>query len=158
MHAIALFTGVFAAAAAAVPANRVQTRATTENIDIEDMYIRKYSHSNGTTSVSAVGFTLSGDENTDLDCQQMNPDFPIPSTVQTCGDSKYRFSLHPGQSNEYEFSLRIYHELGPAVGRWAQGNVPTYCRAGGNGPGDFLCSQVSPTTIVITSDPPPINP
>ncbi|KAH7310659.1 hypothetical protein B0I35DRAFT_412139 [Stachybotrys elegans] len=157
MHALALATSIFAAAAAAVPTNNLQAR-DTENIDVADLFIRKYSHSNGTTTVSAVGFKLTGDENSDLDCFQENPVFPAPNSVAICGDSKYRFSLHPGESEEYEFSLRIYHELGTAFGRWGQGNVPTYCRAGGLGGGDFVCTQVNPTTIVITSGGPPINP
>lgn len=36
-----------------------------------------------------------------------------------------------------------------SAGKWGQGTVPTYCRAGGNGPNDFVCHQVSEVTIVI---------
>lgn len=39
----------------------------------------------------------------------------------------------------------------PSFGFYGEGNVPTYCRAGGNGPQDFVCTQVNPTTIVISA-------
>lgn len=38
-----------------------------------------------------------------------------------------------------------------SVGFYGQGNMPTICRAGGNGPLDYVCQQVSPVTIVIDS-------
>ena len=37
----------------------------------------------------------------------------------------------------------------PSFGYYGEGNVPTYCHAGGNGPYDYVCDQVSATTIVI---------
>lgn len=43
-----------------------------------------------------------------------------------------------------------------SFGYWGEGDVFTYCHAGGLG--DLLCNQVNPTTIVIDSTPPPVNP
>jgi hypothetical protein len=63
---------------------------------------------NGT--VRNMSFKLTGRNATDLLCAKTDPDFP--SAVITCGDSKYRFALYPGK--EFEYSLRLYHELGLA--------------------------------------------
>ncbi|KAG9255657.1 uncharacterized protein F5Z01DRAFT_550652 [Emericellopsis atlantica] len=119
-----------------------------ENVDIADFTVRKEQAAgqDTPTAINSVSFKLSGDDATDLACSASNPDFP--SEVITCGDSKYRFVLQPG-SDDAEFGLTLYHELGPAVGFWGEGNVPTYCRAGGNGPDDFVCQQVAATTFVI---------
>ncbi|EOD43152.1 putative major allergen alt [Neofusicoccum parvum UCRNP2] len=139
---IAAATAVFGAIAAAAPAPQ-STGApdpnTYENIDISDFTVRK------NDGIQAVFFKLSGKNATDLDCSASNPGFP--SDVITCGETKYRFALYPGSTTE--FGLRLYHELGLAVGFYGEGDIPTYCHAGGNGPDDFVCSQVNPTTIVI---------
>ncbi|WYZ39561.1 hypothetical protein EsH8_III_001475 [Colletotrichum jinshuiense] len=119
----------------------------SENIDIADLSVRK--HENGT--VTNVSFTLSGNNATDLPCQGATG---IPSDVITCSESSYSFTIRAG--SETEFSLRIYHALGLAFGYWGEGDVPTYCHAGGLG--DLLCNQVYPTTIVIDSTPPPVIP
>ena len=51
-----------------------------------------------------------------------------------------------------DFGLALYHQTGQASGKYAIGAAPpTYCHAGGNGPEDFVCSQVSQFTFVITS-------
>jgi hypothetical protein len=69
--------------------------------------------------------------------------------VQACGDSKYRFGLIEG--NEVpEVGVRLYKELGTAVGFTGEGPIPTYCHAGGDGPQDFVCSQVAFVTIVVS--------
>ncbi|KAI9151369.1 Effector protein PevD1 [Paramyrothecium foliicola] len=160
MHGLTIATGLFAAFAAAAPANVARQEETrpSENINIKDFLVRKYNEPNGTVTINVVDFKLSGDDATDLSCTAQSPEWPIPSEVVTCGDSKYRFSLQPGSEEGEEFSLRVYHELGLAVGYWGQGDVPTYCRAGGNGAGDFVCTQVAETTIVIDNTPPPVNP
>lgn len=144
MQFIPASAALFAAIAAAAP-TPVQESATlttrqyaSENIDINDFFVRK---NNG---IQAVSFKLSGDDAKDLECSGSNPK---PTDVITCGDSKYRFVIKPGQVEE--FGLTIYHELGPAFGFYGEGDVPTYCHAGGNGPDDFVCQQVAFTTIVI---------
>ena len=160
MRASTVATGLFATLAAAAPASNVarQEGVSYENIEIKDFLVRKYNQDNGTVTINVVDFKLSGDDATDLGCTAQNPSWPEATEVYTCGESKYRFSLQAGPEGGEEFSLRIYHELGPAVGFWNQGPVPTYCRAGGNGAGDYVCTQVAPVTIVINGNPPPINP
>jgi hypothetical protein len=44
----------------------------------------------------------------------------------------------------------LYKELGTAVGFTGEGPIPTYCHAGGDGPQDFVCSQVAFVTIVVS--------
>ncbi|KAJ8110291.1 hypothetical protein OPT61_g6833 [Boeremia exigua] len=107
--------------------------STYENVDITGLYIRK---NNG---IQNAGFKLTGDNATDLACE-IGPVAELPSEVVTCGDSKYRFGLTKGESSE--FGLAVYHETGLASGKYLIGDVPTYCRAGGNGPDDFVCNQV----------------
>ncbi|KAL1638573.1 Effector protein PevD1 [Diplodia intermedia] len=126
-------------AAPTAPSTGAPDPASYENIDIADLTVRK------NDGVRSVSFKLSGDDAADLDCSASDPG--LPSDVITCGGSKYRFALYSG--GESEFALRIYHELGLAAGFYGEGEVPTYCHAGGNGPDDFVCSQVVPTTIVI---------
>ncbi|KAI8240979.1 hypothetical protein K4K55_013032 [Colletotrichum sp. SAR 10_96] len=147
---LATVAALFGASALAAPAPQTTDAPTpSENIVINDFSVRK--QVNGT--LSYVSFTLSGDDATDLACSGANP--ALPSEVITCGESKYRFTLRTGA--ESEFALRIYHELGLAVGFWGEGDVPAYCHAGGLG--DLLCNQVNaPATIVIDNTPPPVNP
>ncbi|OAQ93996.1 hypothetical protein VFPFJ_00104 [Purpureocillium lilacinum] len=153
MHALALVTASLATLAGAVPTSESKP---SENIAISNFTVRKDSSPSG-TKINVVDFKLSGKDASNLSCTAQSPDFPTPKEVTTCGDSKYRFSLHAGKDGN-EFSLRIYHELGLAVGYRGQGNVPTYCHAGGNGPTDFVCTQVAPVDIVIDNTPPPIDP
>ncbi|GKT42767.1 effector protein PevD1 [Colletotrichum spaethianum] len=138
---LATVAALFGASAIAVPTPQADPN-TYENIDIADLSVRK--QENGT--VTSVSFSLSGKNATGLACQGATS---VPSEVITCGDSKYRFSIQPGVTTE--FALRIYHELGLAVGFYGEGDVFTYCHAGGLG--DELCNQLYPTTIVIDANP-----
>ncbi|KAK1997452.1 hypothetical protein LX36DRAFT_555494, partial [Colletotrichum falcatum] len=142
---LATVAALFGASAIAAPAPQASGLAY-ENIDISDLSVRR--QENGT--VTSVNFLLSGNDAKDLVCDAATG---VPSDVITCGDSKYRFTIRKGSETDY--ALRIYHELGPAVGYWGQGDVATYCHAGGLG--DLLCNQINPTTIVINSNPPPVN-
>lgn len=137
------FTIASALMATALAAPSVAPRGTTENIDISDLFVRKTGN-----DIVAFDFKLSGDDAKNLTCST-GAIAELPSETTTCGDSKYRFVLTKG--DQTEFSLTIYHELGPAFGRWAAKDIVTYCRAGGNGPDDFICGQVNKDTIVISS-------
>ncbi|KAK2595460.1 hypothetical protein QQS21_006800 [Conoideocrella luteorostrata] len=153
MKAASAILYALAAAVSAAPASEPKP---SENIEISTLYVRKYV-TGDSKRIDSVSFKLKGRDADGLDCAVSNPDFPTPNKVTTCGESKYRFTLHPGTDGS-EFSLRIYHELGTAVGFFGQGNAPLYCHAGGNGAGDYVCAQVAPLTIVINNDPPPVNP
>jgi hypothetical protein len=158
MHAFTLATGFLAALASAAPAATSARQDSGEDITITNFLVRKYNQDNGTKTINVVDFKLSGDDATDLSCSASNPEFPNPNNVNTCSDSKYSFSLHPGLTDDVEFSLRVYHELGTAFGYWGYSDVPTVCRAGGNGAGDYVCTRSGETSIRISSSPPPINP
>ncbi|KAM0323672.1 hypothetical protein ACHAQA_008607 [Verticillium albo-atrum] len=143
----ALFGASALAAPAPSPSDGPRDPNTYENIDIADFNVRK--GEDGT--IKYVNFKLSGNDADGLACEAENPG--LPSEVITCGESKYRFALYPGE--EFEFALRLYHELGLAFGFYGTGEVFTYCRAGGLG--DFICQQQNPTTIVIDNGPPPVE-
>ncbi|KAF1942181.1 hypothetical protein EJ02DRAFT_324048, partial [Clathrospora elynae] len=113
-----------------------------ENIDISDFNLRR----DGKT-VNTVDFKLSGNDAKNISCSTSNP--AIPSAVITCGTSKYRFSLTTGPNHISEYGLVIYHETGVSAGKMGAGDVPTYCRAGGDGLNDQICQQVTFDTIVI---------
>jgi hypothetical protein len=137
------FTVASALMATALAAPALNTRATTENIDITDLFVRKTGN-----DIVAFDFKLTGDDAKDLTCS--TGAIPsLPSETTTCGDSDYRFVLTKGK--ETEFSLSIYHQTGVASGRYNAADIVTYCRAGGNGPDDFICGQVNQVTIVISS-------
>lgn len=112
-----------------------------ENVDISGLTIRK--NDNGIQNAS---FKLSGQDGTDIPCE-IGAVPSLPSEVVTCGTSDYRFGLTKGKSTE--FGLAIYHETGASAGKYAIGDAPTYCRAGGDGPDDFVCQQTGALTIVI---------
>ncbi|KAK1978090.1 hypothetical protein LZ30DRAFT_691688 [Colletotrichum cereale] len=139
---LATVAALFGASALAAPTPQEGGVSPSETIDISNLSVRK--QVNGT--VTNVNFRLSGDAAQNLLCEGA---VGVPSNVTSCGESKYRFSIQKG--NETDYSLRIYHELGTAYGFWGQGDVFTYCHAGGLG--DLLCNQVYPTSIVISSDP-----
>lgn len=167
----AILSTALAALASAVPTSQPRP---SESIAISKLIVRKYV-TGADVRIDVVDFRLAGDDAAELGCTTMRPAFPVPTEAATCGTSKYRFSLHPG-SDGAEFSLRVYHELGTAfvppspglstlhadaaarVGFWGQANLPTVCRAGGAGPGDYVCEQVAPLTIVIDNTPPPVEP
>lgn len=111
-----------------------------ENIDISEFYLRK------NDGIQNAGFKLAGNNVTDITCE-IGAVPSLPSEVVTCGTSDYRFGLTKGESSE--FGLAIYHQTSPFAGKYAIGDVPTYCHAGGDGPDDFVCSQVNALTIVI---------
>lgn len=112
-----------------------------ENININEFYLRK------NDGIQNAGFKLSGNNVTDIACE-IGAVPSLPSEVVTCGTSNYRFGLTKGESTDY--GLAIYHQTSPFAGKYSVGDVPTYCHAGGNGPNDFVCSQVNALTIVIT--------
>lgn len=148
MKSFTAATALFAGLAAALP--QAPSPDTYENIDITDFTVRKTQAANQSEpeSIQAIYFKLSGDDAKDLVCESSDPAYP--TEVITCGDSKYRFALAPAKGDDgYEFELSLYHELGLAVGFYGVGNAPTYCRAGGNGPNDFVCTQVNEWTVVI---------
>ncbi|KAG9189691.1 hypothetical protein G6011_06559 [Alternaria panax] len=118
---------------------------TYENIDFSDYTLRK---NNGT--IESVSFKLTGKDATDIECSG-GPYPVLPAEVETCGDSKYRFGMYKPENSTDSFGIRVYHELGLAFGFWGEGEVPTYCHAGGNGINDFVCQQTSPYTLVITA-------
>jgi hypothetical protein len=136
---------------------------TYENIDFTDYTLRK---NNGT--IESVSFKLTGKNATDLECSG-GPYPVLPSEVETCGDSKYRFGMYQPENSTDTFAIRVYHELGTAYvsrastfinnkltnfnsfGFWGEGEVPTYCHAGGNGINDFVCQQTNAYTMVITA-------
>ncbi|RYP75030.1 hypothetical protein DL771_002678 [Monosporascus sp. 5C6A] len=117
---------------------------TYENIDISDLSVWK----DESGKVTSAYFGLTGRDATDLSCEVRNVE-KLPTEVITCGDSMYRFALDKGESTE--FSLRIYHDLGGSAGFYGQGDVFTYCHAGGLN--RMICAQQFPTTIVIDSRP-----
>lgn len=144
MHFVSVAATFFAGLAAAVPAPQstgAPDPATYENIDIAEFTVRE----NADGSLMATSFLLSGEAAANLTCSASDPS--LPSEVYICGDSKYRFALVPG--SEYKYGLRIYHELGTAVGFYGEGDVFTYCHAGGLD--TMTCNQIYPTTIVIDS-------
>jgi hypothetical protein len=114
--------------------------ASYENIDISDFFLRK------NPGIQSAGFKLTGNNGT-VACS-IGAVESLPSAVEACGDSKYRFGLIESTDGS-EIGLRLYREIGPAVGLTGEGNVPAYCHAGGNGVDDMACAQIGYVTIVI---------
>ncbi|KAG6031508.1 hypothetical protein E4U41_007542 [Claviceps citrina] len=162
MKASTILSVAAATLVSAAPAPERDPNATVyENINISDFYVRKTTdgpQSHNYPVIEMVSFRLSGDNATDIVCEGNKPEYPNPKSVFSCANSYYSFSLHPGVSAGYEFSLQIYHALGAAFGLQGRGNVPTACHAGGNGANDFVCSQLNALTIGINNSPPPVNP
>ncbi|KAI1800303.1 hypothetical protein F4811DRAFT_556970 [Daldinia bambusicola] len=139
----------FGATAMATPQD---AKLESEDVSITDFYVHK-AGANGATAgtVDGVSFKLSGKDAKDLSCSAGAKEVTngLPTDVITCGDSKYRFAVLAG-SDASTFTLRVYHELGTAVGFSGHGDVPTYCHSGGLD--TMVCSQVqSPVTIHIDS-------
>jgi hypothetical protein len=138
---------VFAAAALAAPAPVPQDNvpARTETVDITKFFLRKNTEKG---TIDSVDFLLSGDEATDIQCAISNP--TLPSETTTCGDSPYSFVLTAPKDDSSEVTLALYHQTGQASGLWTDGPAPaTYCHAGGNGAGDFVCQQIEAKTTYV---------
>lgn len=146
---------LFAAAALAAPAPQTTDcpnpahcggsppdPSTYENLDVSDFSLRK------NPGIQSASFTLSGNNGT-VQCE-IGAVESLPSDVKACGDSKYRFGLIKPTGQGAEVGLRLYHETSSFAGLIGEGDVPTYCHAGGNGVDDFICAQVSALTIVAT--------
>ncbi|KAH7313137.1 hypothetical protein BKA65DRAFT_153898 [Rhexocercosporidium sp. MPI-PUGE-AT-0058] len=85
----------------------------------------------------------------DVTCEGSAPAIDNYSVV-VCGDSAYRFAIN-GTNSVY--TMRVYKELGPGVGFYGESDVlPVYCRAGGNGINDRVCTQVGDAEFIIDSD------
>ncbi|KAI1777268.1 hypothetical protein F4818DRAFT_342997 [Hypoxylon cercidicola] len=154
MRFTAIATLLFGAGALAAPsprhAARQDTDPTSEDVSITSFTVHK-SGANGTSPgvVDGVGFLLSGEDAADLPCSAAADAFAggVPTDVIACGGSEYRFALLAGPA-EATWTLRIYHELGPTVGFYGSGDVPTYCHTGGLD--TQVCPQVqTPVTIHI---------
>ncbi|KAL7622571.1 hypothetical protein AAE478_008078 [Parahypoxylon ruwenzoriense] len=146
------FTTVFALFGASALTMAQDQGLRTEDVTITDFSVHK-AGANGASAgtVDGVSFKLSGDDATNLSCSASADQVTngLPTGVITCGDSKYRFDLLEGPDAS-TFTMRVYHELGTAVGFYGEGNVPTYCHSGGLD--NVVCSQVnSPMTINIRS-------
>lgn len=145
MQFLTIASALFAAALAAPAPQSTDSSASPsrsyENIDISSFYLRK------NPSIQNAGFKLSGNNATNLACE-IGAVAKLPSEVVTCGTSDYRFGLVQGKDTEY--GLAIYHQTSAFAGKYSIGDVPTYCRAGGDGPDDFVCEQANALTIGIT--------
>ncbi|KAI1371064.1 hypothetical protein F4677DRAFT_322032 [Hypoxylon crocopeplum] len=149
-----LFSASALAAPAAHSARQDNGDPMSEDVTITEFYVHK-AGANGTSSgtVDGVSFHLSGENATDLICDATADVVTsgVPTDVITCGDSKYRFALLAGPEAA-TWTLRVYHELGLAVGFYGAGDVPTYCHSGGLD--NQVCVQVqTPVTIHIDSLP-----
>ena len=120
-------TTLFAAAALAAPAPQTTDcpnpahcggsppdPSTYENIDISDFYLRK------NPGIQNAGFTLSGNNGT-AKCEIGAVD-SLPSEVQICGDSPYRFGLFEADdADQGVVGVRLYHQTGQASGKTGEG-------------------------------------
>ncbi|KAI2772758.1 hypothetical protein F4815DRAFT_416779 [Daldinia loculata] len=135
-------------------ANAMAQDLKSEDVSIADFYVHKAGAS-GTSAgtVDGVSFKLTGHDAKDLSCLATASQITsgVPTSVITCGDSKYRFALldSPDAST---FTLQVFHELGTAYGFSGRGNIGTYCHSGGLD--NVVCSQTqTPATIHIDSLP-----
>ncbi|KAF2089469.1 hypothetical protein K490DRAFT_63604 [Saccharata proteae CBS 121410] len=112
----------FAGAAAAL---------TTEQVKVSDISIRD------NDGIQAASFKLNGT----IDCSLDKP------KSGSCSNKKYNFGINGTDS---DYTLSLYHELGLAAGIWGHAKAPVVCRAGGNGPDDFVCSQVDDLTMKLS--------
>jgi hypothetical protein len=148
--AASLFAAALAAPAAQTPdcPNPAHCGAPStgpyENVDITDYFLRK----NG-SDITSVDFKLSGNAGKNISCAIGAT--TLPSETITCGepDSMYRFIMTKPTDPSRDADIAIYHQTGQASGLWAEGYVPSYCHAGGDGPEDFVCNQVGFYTIVL---------
>lgn len=120
--------------------------STYENVDITDYTLRK-----NDSGIQSISFKLSGQNGTDVPCS-VSAFSGFPSPTVTCGspapDTGYRFiAIEP--KAEGDSDIAVYHQTAPFAGKWAEGSVPTYCRAGGQTADDFICTQVGAYTIVL---------
>ncbi|KAF1365783.1 hypothetical protein EJ07DRAFT_170514 [Lizonia empirigonia] len=144
MHFLTIASALFAAALAAPAPQSTGSSASSsrsyENINISSFSLRK------NPSIQNAGFKLSGNNATNLACE-IGAVPNLPSEVVICGTSDYRFGLVQG--NDTEYGLAVYHQTGAFAGMYAIADVPTHCRAGGDGPEDFVCEQANALTIRI---------
>ncbi|KAH6839645.1 hypothetical protein B0I37DRAFT_449535 [Chaetomium sp. MPI-CAGE-AT-0009] len=57
---------------------------------------------------------------------------------------KYSFNVKSISDNG-TFKITLFHQTGIAFGYWAETNIPTYCRAGGNN--SLVCSQIADVEV-----------
>ncbi|KAG6043266.1 hypothetical protein E4U17_001021 [Claviceps sp. LM77 group G4] len=142
MKASTILSLVGAALVSAAPAvDNTPRENIRELCQITDFFLQKTGE-----QITHLSFKLSGRDAQGLLCSADNIPFPDGHNGYVCGDSKYRFSLHPGTEGA-EYGLMIAHELGAAAGWWGVGNVPTNCHTAGTGINDLACGQVMNATI-----------
>ena len=138
--------------------------STYENVDIENFSLRK------NPGITNASFKLSSTNGT-AECE-IGAVEKLPSEVVSCGDSAYRFGLFEADdASQGGIGLRLYKQTSQFFGMVGEGrlsfsgiqqrnanisigSVPTYCRAGGNGPDDFVCDTVPNTYVTIVIEYP----
>jgi hypothetical protein len=138
MRTSTAITALFAACVAAAP-----TIAPAEEVVVSNFLVRKTSGVDG-TAVQVVAFDIPS-----FHCEAQNP--TLPSAATQCQDgSTYFFSLVPG-AGDAEFGLEITRYFRDGSKLFGSADVPTVCRAGGNGPTDYVCTKATPVTITISA-------
>ncbi|KAF3054911.1 hypothetical protein GL218_07635 [Daldinia childiae] len=135
-------------------ANTMAQDLKSEDITITDFSVHKAGASGASAgTVDGVSFKLTGKDAKDLSCSATASQITsgVPTSVITCGDSKYRFALLDSPDTS-TFALQVFHELGTGSGFSGLGNIGTYCHSGGLD--NMVCTQTqSPITIHIDSLP-----
>jgi len=142
-------SSLFAAAALAAPAPQASGTGK-EFVTITDFWLRKHND-----IIDSVDFKLQGDAGT-FDCL-VGETASFPSKGVSCGgpeNGKYTVILiAPKDPSVSDVDLAIYHQTGQASGLWNEAPAPaTYCRAGGDGIDDRICSQI-PDFYTVTLTP-----
>jgi hypothetical protein len=147
-------TSLFAAAALAAPAPQSSGAATAqEPVTITDFWLRKHND-----IIDSVDFTLEGADGT-FSCV-VGETASFPSKTVSCGGPENRqysvILIAPKDPSVSDVDLAIYHQTGQASGLWNEAPAPaTYCRAGGDGIDDRICSQIPDFyTVVLTPSGP----
>ncbi|KAF2137035.1 uncharacterized protein K452DRAFT_291944 [Aplosporella prunicola CBS 121167] len=114
--------------------------AAAETITVKDLSIRD------NKGIQAATFTINPGN---IECSATKAADIAPPKIQQCGVSHYYFNV-AGSDSKYTINFTEDLKKGPVGGEGKAENVPVVCHAGGNGPDDFVCTQVGDISVDIT--------
>ncbi|PHH62626.1 hypothetical protein CDD81_6860 [Ophiocordyceps australis] len=142
MRASTTLNLLLAGLAAAAPASEPRLNQV---FDITNFSVRKDSSDRG-EFIRNVNFALSGADVMELPC---NADKPGPDQVVECGvNSGFGFRLHQMGNPGTSYTVSVFHDIEGAK-EMGDTTVGVYCHAGGDGPNDFVCTQVAPAAVTL---------
>lgn len=112
---------------------------------IDNFYARKLDGK----AVSSLSFNIKATNGGTLDFDCSSTNAVEDGKYYQCGENSFIYFAYQADRS----GLLLRQDVSDDIQYVATTTVPTYCRAGGSGPNDFVCQGVSPAYITLVQSP-----